>query len=112
MRVAVVGSRSFNDYKLLCDVVSKYDISLIISGGAKGADTLAERYADERQIKKEIILPNYDKYGRGAPLIRNKEIVNKADFVIAFWDGKSRGTKFVIDYCKTVNKRYEVIYYQ
>ena len=97
MRVAVVGSRSLN-----VDI-SKYipdGTTEIISGGAKGIDTLAEKYADEHNIPKLIIKPEYEKYGIAAPLKRNEIIVDISDMVIAIWDGQSRGTKFVIDNCK------------
>lgn len=106
MKVAIVGSRSLINVE-----ISKYipeNVTEIISGGAIGIDTLAEEVTDKRKISKSIIRPEYDKYGRKAPLIRNKEIVERAELVIAFWDGKSRGTKFTIDYAKKLNKKIKV----
>jgi len=100
MKIAIIGSRNLN-VKL-----AKYlpkDISLIVSGGARGIDTLAERYADKHGIPKLIFFPDYKKYGRVAPLVRNKLIVDNADVVIAFWDGASRGTKHAIDYATSQN---------
>ena len=98
MKVAVIGSRGITDAD-----ISKYiptDAELIISGGALGVDTLAERYADERGIKKLILYPDYKLYGRNAPLIRDRLIVDHADVVIALWDGESRGTKYTVTYAK------------
>ena len=106
MKVAIIGSRNLTNVN-----ISKYipkEVTEIISGGARGIDTLAERYADEKGIQKTIIKPEYEKYGRVAPLRRNKTIVELADIIIAFWDGKSRGTKFTIDYAKKVNKKIKV----
>ena len=106
MKVAIVGSRSLINVE-----ISKYipeNVTEIISGGAVGIDTLAEKVSDEKRISKSIIRPEYDKYGKKAPLIRNKEIVERAELVIAFWDGKSRGTKFTIDYAKKLNKKIKV----
>lgn len=98
MKVAVIGSRSINNI----DVGKRIppDVTLIISGGAIGVDTLAEEYADKKGIKKLIIYPDYELYGKSAPLIRNKLIVDNADLVIAFWDGESSGTEYTISYAK------------
>ncbi len=103
MKVAIVGSRRLTNI-----TISKYipkETTQIITGGAKGIDTLAEKYADENNITKTIIKPEYKKYGIHAPLIRNKEIVEKADLIIAIWDGESKGTKSAIDYAKELNKK-------
>lgn len=108
MKVAIVGSRNLVDVE-----IEKYlpkNITEIITGGASGIDTLAENYADLHEIPKTIIKPNYKKYGRKAPLIRNKTIVELADKVIAIWDGKSTGTLFTINYAKRLGKDVEVHY--
>lgn len=109
MKVAVIGSRGFTNYDLLKNELDKYTISMIISGGAIGADKLAEKYAKENNIKTQIIYPDWNTYGRGAGLIRNKDIVNESDIVIAFWDGTSKGTKFSIDYANKNNKKINMI---
>jgi hypothetical protein len=75
-------------------------VTEIVSGGARGVDTCAREYALAKGIKLTEFLPEYDKYGRGAPLRRNITIIEYADLVLAFWDGSSHGTKYVIDNCK------------
>lgn len=109
MKLAVIGSRSFKDYELMKPILIKWKIEEIVSGGAKGADTLAERFADEHKIKKVIFKPDYAKHGKKAPLMRNRQIVDYVDRVIAFWDGKSRGTKYTIDYARKNRKKVNVI---
>jgi len=109
MKLAVTGSRSFKDYESMKSILVKWKIEEIISGGARGADTLAERFADEHKIKKVIFKPDYAKYGKKAPLMRNRQIVDYVDRVIAFWDGESRGTKYTIDYARKNGKKVDVI---
>lgn len=107
MKVAVIGSRG-----LKVDNLGEYlpeGTTEIISGGAKGIDTCAREYAVSHGIKLTEFLPEYKKYGRNAPLLRNISIIERADLVLAFWDGKSRGTKFVIDRCYDVGKRIYII---
>jgi len=97
MRVAVIGSRG-----LCVPNLEKYlpeDVTEIVSGGARGVDTSAKEYALAHGLRLTEFLPEYDKFGRGAPLKRNITIIENADLVLAFWDGKSHGTKFVIDNC-------------
>ena len=98
MRVAIVGSRGLsvtNLEKYLPDGVSE-----IVSGGAKGIDTCAKEYAQTSGVPLTEFLPEYEKYGKSAPLKRNITIIEYADLVLAFWDGASHGTKYVIDNCK------------
>ena len=98
MKVAVIGSRN-----LKVDDLGKYlpeGVTEIVSGGARGVDTCAREYARANKIKLTEFLPEYDKYGRGAPLRRNITIIEYSDLVLAFWDGSSHGTKYVIDNCK------------
>jgi hypothetical protein len=111
MKTAVIGSRGFNDYVLLKQTLDACFISEIISGGAIGADQMAERYAEEKGIATLIFKPNYAAFGRRAPLVRNKEIVNTSERVIAFWDGKSRGTAHAVSYAKSRGKRVDIIYF-
>lgn len=109
MKVAVVGSRDFNDIDLMVDTLGQYEITEIISGGARGADSLAEDFADAAGIKKTIFPANWAKYGKAAGYFRNTKIIRNCDVCIAFWDGKSRGTKSSIDLCKQFGKECRVV---
>ena len=101
MKVAIVGSRDFDDYSQLHYVIDRirlmYSVDGFVSGGAKGADSFAKTYADSCKIPIEVIKPDWDKYPRAAGFIRNKKIVEAANIIVAFWDGQSRGTKNSID---------------
>ena len=106
MKIAIIGSRT-----LTVSCLGKYLPSYtteIVSGGALGIDTCAREYAKQCGIPLTEFLPDYDKYGRRAPIIRNDLIVEYADMVIAFWDGKSRGTQYVIRKCRETNTPYKV----
>jgi len=78
-------------------------------GGAKGADTLASIYAKEHNIPIIVYKPNWKKYGRSAGIIRNKDIVNYCDKLVAFWDGKSKGTLNSINLSKKDDKLLEIV---
>ena len=107
MKLLIVGSRSITDFDLTPYIPD--DVNVIISGGANGIDTLAERYADKHRISKFILRPQYELYGRGAPLKRNQKMVDMADAVLVIWDGKSSGTQFTINYTKKIGKAITVI---
>lgn len=107
MKVAIIGSRGLIVANL--GNYLPYDTTEIISGGAKGIDTCAREYAMEHGIKITEFLPEYAKYGRSAPLKRNITIIQNADLVLAFWDGKSKGTKFVIDNCDKLGIEVRVV---
>ena len=107
MKILIAGSRGICDFDL-----SEYipeDVELIISGGASGVDSIAEQYADRQRISKLVLRPDYKRYGKGAPLIRNKMMVDIADTVIIIWDGKSRGTKFTLEYARSIQKNIVLI---
>ena len=107
MKVAVIGSRRISVSNLGDYLPS--ECSELVSGGAKGVDTSAREYAATHGIKLTEFLPEYEKYGRGAPLRRNTQIVEYADIVFAFWNGKSRGTANVIKTCEKLGKECRVI---
>jgi hypothetical protein len=112
MKIAVIGSRSFTDYELLKKTLNEITgITKVISGGAKGADSLAEQWAKEKQIETVIYKPDWAKYGRGAGVVRNRLIIEDCDLCIAFWDGESKGTKSSIDHCKKLNKKLTIVKY-
>lgn len=107
MKIAIIGSRKL-EVKNLRDYLPA-GVTEIVSGGARGIDTCAADYARSNSLKLSEFLPEYDKYGRGAPIVRNKTIVEYADEVLAFWDGKSKGTLSVIKYCENLGKKCTVV---
>ena len=107
MKLLIVGTRGILNFDLSPYVTS--DVDTIISGGSSGIDTLAEQYADAHALSKYIIRPQYQIYGRFAPLKRNEIMVDMTDAVLAVWDGTSRGTKYTINYAKRVNKPVTVV---
>jgi hypothetical protein len=111
MRLAIVGGRDFQDYTRLTIVCNRLVFDTVVSGGAKGADSLAEKYAWEYKKKLCVFLPDWDKYGRRAGFVRNEEIVLNADGVLAFWNGTSRGTQNTISLAQKYGKPLKVIQY-
>ena len=114
-RVVIAGSRDFNDYKTaeeyidfcISRIKSKYEI-IIVSGGCQGADMLGERYAKENGFKSERYPAEWDKYGKNAGPKRNKYMAEISDYIICFWNGKSRGTKSMIDYAMHLKKPVKI----
>lgn len=113
MKIGIVGSRNFNQYSLVKEVMDDYidEVDTVVSGGAKGADTLGELWANENDKATLIFKPDWEKYGKRAGFIRNQDIVKNSDLVLAFWDGQSKGTKSSIDLCKKFGIPFKVIYY-
>ncbi len=107
MKIAIIGSRNVM-VENLGDYIPE-NTTEIVSGGAKGVDSCARSYALQNGLKLTEFLPDYKKYKRGAPLKRNIQIIDYADGVLAFWDGNSKGTHFVIKNCKKKNKKVNVI---
>ena len=104
MKLAIVGSRSFSNYEFMKEILAFHSCTQIISGGAKGADTLAKQYAGAHGISIVEFLPNWDRDGKAAGFIRNKKIIDACDELVAFWDKKSRGTKSSIDLAENAGK--------
>ena len=102
MKLLIAGSRSITSFDLSPHVPE--GVELIITGGAKGVDTLAEVYARERGIPVLTVKPCYGKYGRAAPIRRDEEMVDMADGVLVIWDGVSRGSKHTADYTRKRGK--------
>ena len=123
LRVIIAGSRDFNDYELLkksaIEIITKKtmlpDLTRIVSGGARGADTLGERFANEMGLEITRFIPNWDGLGKRAGYVRNAEMAkfavedNNDGMLIAFWDGQSRGTKHMIDVAKRYGLEVHVV---
>lgn len=114
MKIAVVGSRSITDkdkiYKHLDFIMENEEVTEIISGGAKGVDSIAKQYALEHKLNYSEFLPDWNTYGKSAGYRRNKLIVEASDMVIAIWDGQSKGTLHSINLAKELNKDYVIFH--
>ena len=112
MRVAIIGSRKIEHPKKILKLILSNiprGCSEIVSGGAIGIDSLAAAAAKQLGIHLVEFLPDYEKFGRGASLKRNLQIIEYSDTVLAFWDGVSRGTKYVIDNCNKSGVSLQII---
>ena len=109
MKIAIVGSRD-----LVISDIGKYipECDEIVSGGAIGVDRCAEKYCIENGVKLTLFLPEYELYGRSAPIIRNKKIVDYADRVVVLWNGRSKGSLSVIKYAEKIGKECKVILFE
>ena len=99
MKTIIAGSRHIHNYDDLLIAVkhSKFRITEIISGGARGVDVMGECYARENNIPLVIVPAQWEKFGKRAGFFRNTEMATMANALIALWDGESRGTKMMID---------------
>ena len=106
MKIVIVGSRD-----VIVSDIGRYisNAKEIVSGGAVGVDRCAEEYAKKNGIKLTVFLPQYKLYGRAAPIIRNKKIVDYSDKIVAFWNGSSKGTLSVIKYARKTGKPCEIV---
>lgn len=117
-KVVIAGGRDFNDFPKLCDTMDKLlkqQIKInqitIISGGARGADILGERYARLRNFGLVKMKADWDKYKKRAGFIRNEEMLDFTDGVVCFWNKKSKGTKHMIDITNHSHKRLITVNY-
>lgn len=109
MKIAIVGSRTISDTELVIKFIlecHEFDLEYdtIISGGARGVDTIAENFAKRYKIKTKIFKPQWDKYGKQASFIRNADIIGNCDKCICIWDGESLVTKHDIELCNQMSK--------
>ena len=118
-KVIIAGSRGFSNYKLLKEKCNEYLREkrkeyniIIISGGARGADTLGEKYAKDEGFSLEVFPANWNKFGKSAGFIRNEQMAEVADALIAFWDGKSHGTKHMIEIMENKKLLVRVVNYE
>jgi len=118
IKVVVAGSRDFTDYKLLEEklvkilkIKGKPSEIEIVSGGARGADALGERFAREKKCHLKRFLANWDEYGRSAGHRRNAEMAVYGDILVAFWNNSSPGTRGMIDLAKKKGLEVHVIHY-
>jgi len=120
MILLVTGSRTipknpseiYKIHKKLNQICCEYGISKLITGGARGVDMTAMKWAWDRKIATEIYPPDWERYGRRAGLLRNITMVEKCDKGVGFWDGKSRGTEHCIKKLKETNKLLEVMEFE
>ena len=116
-RIIIAGSRDFNNYDIVKRILKKYikvnkiELSniIIVSGCANGADKLGERFAIEYKIKLKKFPANWNEYGKSAGYIRNSEMAKYGNKLFAFWDGKSKGTKHMINLMKKEKKKVFII---
>lgn len=120
VKIAIVGSRDFNDFETMDEIVRKNHIErleipasevIIVSRGANGADKLAEKLAKLNKYRMIIFCAEWEKYGRKAGMMRNQHIVENSDIVFAFWDGKSPGTANSIQRARKIGKPLHVYRY-
>ena len=114
-RIAVVGSRQFKSLNLIYQWLDyaneKWGNNIVIvSGGAKGVDKEAEKWAINKKINRDIDIPNWGTEGKKAGILRNQEIVKNADFILAFLDGESSGTEYTLNFAKKLNKRCIIVF--
>ena len=120
-KLAIIGSRNFTDFSIGYTLTDKYidylflekkiDVKLVVSGGANGADLFGKKYSRARKLRYKEYPAEWDKYGKRAGMIRNKDIIDECTCAIIFWDGISRGTKNSIDLIMSKGVPYKIVMY-
>jgi hypothetical protein len=116
LNIAVIGSRDFDNYEYvkyrLGQLQHKFPNQTfkVVSGAARGADSLGEKWANENGLKTQIFPADWDKYGKRAGYIRNEDIIKNADIVVSFWDGQSKGTQHSMELA--LKQKKELLVYQ
>ena len=115
LKIVIAGCRNYNNYDEAKDYIDfcireikKNNTIVILSGGCRGADAIGERYAIENGYEIRKFVADWDKYGKAAGPIRNEQMAIEADYIICFWDYKSRGTKSMIENAKKYSKPYKI----
>ena len=116
-RICVAGGRNFDNYEALAAVLTRHlssttEKAAIVSGGARGADALGERYAREHRMELHIYPADWKTYGKLAGFIRNAAMAHIADELVAFWDGRSHGTRNMIEQMVRLGKPVAVFDYE
>lgn len=132
MKLGIIGSRSYSNYDQLCEILRlhfaefndygtetngynsdgyRFYFDEIISGGAQGADSLAAKFARQNNIKLTEFLPDWENLGKAAGMIRNEKIISESNFVLAFYDGYSPGTKNSLNLARKMKKPTMIIYF-
>ncbi len=114
-KIVIAGGRTFHDYSMLqrvCnDLLGHIGNLMVVSGTARGADSLGEGYAEFREAELLRMPANWEMYGKSAGYRRNEEMAHLADGAVIFWDGRSRGTQHMIDLCVRRNLPHHVQQY-
>lgn len=113
MRTIIAGSRDFSNYRLLCQSMNTLDwpVTAVLSGTARGADRLGELWATDNDIPLETYPADWEKYPRFAGYKRNEVMANRADALVAFWDGASKGTAHMIKVAGEVGLQHIKVFY-
>jgi|TARA_Y100000034_G_scaffold129685_1_gene186623 hypothetical protein len=114
MKTIIAGSREYQDYEFMAQELNNVDFEIteVVSGTARGADRLGEKWADDNGMPIFRMPANWDQYGKAAGYIRNEEMAKCSDALVAFWDGKSMGTKHMIDLAKKYDLKIKVVLFK